>query len=83
MILFKRMPVHTPATCWHVPMHPEKCDVNYTVTAWDEDLPDNCFVCNHKTERVNLEPVYIEGHLQFMRVRCYCPKGCGFTDWVA
>lgn len=83
-LFYKPIPIHTPAKKWHVPLawHPN-LEIRYTLTVWDEDLPKNCFDCGSVTLEEGLEPICIEGSLQFMRRVCYCPKGCGFTVWFA
>jgi hypothetical protein len=80
----KPLPSYTPANKWCVPLAwPPKQDIRYTVTTFYEDLPAYCYVCGAETREEQLEPMYIEGSLQYMKRACYCPKGCGFTVWIA
>jgi hypothetical protein len=80
----KPFPERAPASKWHVPLDwLSKPKVGYSCTAFYEDLPRNCFDCGVKTVEKGLEPMYIEGNLQYMKRVCYCPNGCGFTVWIA
>ena len=77
-------PVHIPTKHWHVPLDwRTKPKVGYSVTAFFEDLPQTCLVCKSKTDFEELEPMYIEGELQYMKRVQFCPNGCGFTVWIA
>lgn len=75
------LPLHQPATGWLT--KPADWSGDYLVTAFWEDLPDNCFDCGCPTETIKTDPLNIEGHIQYMKVTKRCPKGCGRTTWIA
>lgn len=85
--LFSRpsLPIHVPATFWHVPLdwHNSLIKPHYSVTAFWEDLPEHCYVCGSETSYEDTDPMYIEGKFQYMKRVQFCPKGCGFTVWIA
>lgn len=76
------LPVHKPATKWMVKPADWR-EGSYGMTAFYEDLPDNCYDCGAKTEETLSNPLMIEGSIQYMKRTRFCPKGCGRTDWFA
>jgi hypothetical protein len=83
-LFYRPLPPHLPAKKWHVPLawHPD-LRIGYSVTTFYEDLPSNCYDCGEATIEERLEPMWIEGDLQYMKLVRRCPKGCGFTVWIA